>query len=127
MLLDFSRIEAGRIDASYEQLDLARLTAELASLFRSAIEHAGMKLVIDCPPLSDKVYVDREMWEKIVLNLMSNAFKFTFEGEISVSLKEHGTSVRLTVRDTGTGIPPQEIPRLFERFHRVKRRAGPFV
>jgi PAS domain S-box-containing protein len=118
-LLDFSRIEAGRIEASYEQLDLARLTADLASLFRSAIEHAGMKLVIDCPPLSDKVYVDREMWEKIVLNLLSNAFKFTFEGEISVSLKERATAVELTVRDTGTGIPPQEIPRLFERFHRV--------
>ena len=119
-LLDFSRIEAGRMEVSYEQLDLARLTAELASLFRSAIEHAGMKLVIDCPPLSDKVYVDREMWEKIVLNLMSNAFKFTFEGEISISLKERGTSVELVVRDTGTGIPTHEIPRLFERFHRVK-------
>ena len=100
------------------------LTAELASLFRSAIEHAGMKLVIDCPPLSEKVYVDREMWEKIVLNLMSNAFKFTFEGEISVSLKERGTSVELTVRDTGTGIPAKEIPRLFERFHRVKDARG---
>jgi PAS domain S-box-containing protein len=123
-LLDFSRIEAGRIEASYEQLDLAKLTAELASIFRSAIEHAGMRLVIDCPPLSDKVYVDREMWEKIVLNLMSNAFKFTFEGEIRVSLKERGTSAELSVRDTGTGIPSQEIPRLFERFHRVKDARG---
>ena len=123
-LLDFSRIEAGRIEASYEELDLARLTAELASLFRSAIEHAGMKLVIDCPPLSEKVYVDREMWEKIVLNLMSNAFKFTFEGKISVSLTEHDTSVELTVRDTGTGIPAKDIPRLFERFHRVKDARG---
>jgi PAS domain S-box-containing protein len=119
-LLDFSRIEAGRIEASYEQLDLARLTAELASLFRSAIEHAGMQLVVNCPPLSGTVYVDREMWEKIVLNLLSNAFKFTFEGEISVSLKERASSAELTIRDTGTGIPTQELPRLFERFHRVK-------
>ena len=80
-LLDFSRIEAGRIQASYEPTDLAQLTAELASVFRSAIERAGMRLVIDCPALPEKVYVDREMWEKIVLNLLSNAFKFTFEGQ----------------------------------------------
>ena len=123
-LLDFSRIEAGRIQASYEPTDLALLTAELASLFRSAIERAGMKLVIDCVPLSEPVYVDREMWEKIVLNLISNAFKFTFEGEIEVSLREVGDAAELTVRDTGTGIPVEEIPRLFDRFHRVKGARG---
>ncbi|HUN50265.1 MAG TPA: response regulator [Candidatus Sulfotelmatobacter sp.] len=118
-LLDFSRIEAGRIQASYEAIDLAALTAELASLFRSAIERAGMKLVILCPPLAEPVYVDREMWEKIVLNLISNAFKFTFVGEIEVTLQQNGAAVELAVRDTGTGIPAEEIPRLFERFHRV--------
>ena len=123
-LLDFSRIEAGRIQASYEPTDLALLTAELASVFRSALERAGMKLVIDCPPLSEPVYVDREMWEKIVLNLISNAFKFTFEGEIEVSLREAGRAVELTVRDIGTGIPLEEIPRLFDRFHRVKGSRG---
>ncbi len=119
-LLEFSRIEAGRIEASYRPLDLAGLTAELASLFRSAVERAGVRLVVDCPPLPEPVYVDREMWEKIVLNLLSNAFKFTFEGEIAVSLRPLGETVELTVADTGTGIPPEELPRLFERFHRVQ-------
>jgi PAS domain S-box-containing protein len=123
-LLDFSRIEAGRIEASYEPTDLALLTAELASVFRSAIERAGMKLLIDCSPLSEPVYVDRRMWEKIVLNLISNAFKFTFEGEIEVLLRECADAVELTVRDTGTGIPAEEIPRLFDRFHRVKDARG---
>jgi PAS domain S-box-containing protein len=123
-LLDFSRIEAGRIRASYSPADLALLTAELASVFRSAIERAGMKLVVDCPPLSAPVYVDREMWEKIVLNLISNAFKFTFEGQIEVSLRESGDAVELTVCDTGTGIPEEEILRLFDRFHRVKGSRG---
>ena len=79
-LLDFSRIEAGRIQASYEPTDLALLTAELASVFRSAIERAEMKLVIDCPPLSEPVYVDREMWEKIVLNLISQRLQVYFRG-----------------------------------------------
>src|SRR5215510_800351 len=92
-LLDFSRIEAGRIQAVYEPVDLATFTADLASVFRSAIERAGMNLIIDCPPLSLDTYVDREMWEKIVLNLLSNAFKFTFEGQIEVSLKPAGESV----------------------------------
>jgi PAS domain S-box-containing protein len=86
-LLDFSRIEAGRVEASYEPTDLAAYTAELASVFRSAIERSGMHLVVDCPPLPELVYIDREMWEKIVLNLLSNAFKFTFTGEIRVSLR----------------------------------------
>jgi PAS domain S-box-containing protein len=123
-LLDFSRIEAGRIQASYEPTDLALLTAELASVFRSAMERAGIRLVIDCPTLPEMVYVDREMWEKVVLNLLSNAFKFTFEGEIAVSQRPAGSAVEMSVRDTGTGIPADEIPRLFERFHRVKGARG---
>ncbi len=87
-LLDFSRIEAGRMEAVYEPTDLATFTTELASMFRSAIERAGLQLIVDCPPLPEPVYVDREMWEKIVLNLLSNALKFTFEGEIKVSLHQ---------------------------------------
>jgi len=118
-LLDFSRIEAGRAQASYAPVDLAALTADLASTFRSAIEKAGLKLVVDCPPLSAPAFVDRDMWEKIVLNLLSNAFKFTFKGEISVSLRQQGHAFELAVRDTGTGIPAAELPRVFERFHRV--------
>ena len=119
-LLDFARIEAGRIEANYEPLDLAVYTTELASVFRSAVEHAGLKLIVSCEPLSEPVYVDREMWEKIVLNLLSNAFKFTFEGEIKVSLRQVQERVEFTVRDTGVGIPAYEMPHMFERFHRVR-------
>jgi PAS domain S-box-containing protein len=118
-LLDFSRLEAGRVEARYEPTDLATVTADLASVFRSAIERAGLGLVVECPPLPDAVYVDRDMWEKIVLNLLSNAFKFTFAGEIAVSLCWGGEHVALRVRDTGTGIPAHEVPHLFERFHRI--------
>ncbi|HEY2739751.1 MAG TPA: ATP-binding protein, partial [Thermoanaerobaculia bacterium] len=123
-LLDFSRIEAGRVQAVYEPLDLAACTAELASVFRSAVERAGMRLVIDCPPLSEPVFIDRDMWEKIVLNLVSNAFKYTLEGEIRVALRTAEESAVLTVEDTGTGIPEDELPRLFNRFHRVEGARG---
>src|SRR5688572_24428175 len=123
-LLDFSRIEAGRIEAVYEPVDLCTLTEELASVFRSTVEAAGLELVIDCSPLKAPVHVDREMWEKIVFNLLSNAFKFTFEGEIKVTLREAENQVVLAVRDTGTGIPEEELMHLFERFHRVKGARG---
>ena len=119
-LLDFVRIEAGRLHASYEPTDLSLLTAQLASVFRSAIERAGLQLVIDCPPLPEPVYVDREMWEKIVLNLLSNALKSTFNGQIMVALSTDGTAAQLKVTDTGTGIPAGELPHLFERFRRVE-------
>ncbi|HEY9622726.1 MAG TPA: ATP-binding protein [Crinalium sp.] len=123
-LLDFSRIEAGRIEAVYEPTDLAMLTTDLAGVFRSTIERAGMHLTVDCPPLPEPIYIDRDMWEKIVLNLLSNAFKFTFEGEISVRLHQAGDRIELAVQDTGIGIPAAELPHLFERFHRVKEAQG---
>ncbi|OEZ60314.1 ATP-binding protein [Duganella sp. HH105] len=119
-LLDFSRVQAGRAHAHFVPTDLAALTSDLASSFRSAVEGAGMRLTVDCPPLAASVYVDRTMWEKIVLNLLSNAFKFTFEGEIRVSLRGVGQQARLCVADSGTGIAPDQVPRLFERFHRVE-------
>jgi PAS domain S-box-containing protein len=138
-LLDVSRIEAGHLQPIYKPTDLAILTTELASLFDSASTQAGLQLVIDCPPLPEPVYVDRSMWEKIVLNLLSNAFKFTFAGEIRVSLKwgdggdevflssppsSPSPHVTLEVRDTGIGIAATELPRLFERFYQVKGANG---
>lgn len=119
-LLDFSRIEAGRMEASFEPVNLAVYTAELASVFRSAVEKADLRLVVDCPPLPGPVYIDKEMWEKVVLNLLSNAFKFTFDGEIRVSLQASGDRVIFSISDTGVGIPETELPKLFERFHRVR-------
>jgi signal transduction histidine kinase len=118
-LLDFARLEAGRVQAVYQATDLASFTSELASVFRSATDKAGLRLVVHCSNLGETVYVDRDMWEKIVLNLISNAFKFTFEGEIAVSVHRSENIAELRVRDTGVGIPAEAIPRLFERFNRV--------
>ncbi len=118
-LLDFSRLESGRATASFEAIDLARYTTELASMFDSAIQRAGLEFHIDVETLSEPVYVDREMWAKIVLNLLSNALKFTFSGSITVALDEQDGQARLRVVDTGIGIAAAEQERLFERFHRV--------
>src|SRR5262249_13929074 len=104
-LLDFSRIEAGRMQASYEPTDLDVLTRDLASTFRSAVERAKLSLTVECVPLDAPVHIDREMWEKIVLNLLSNAFKYTLQGGITVRLFAEGTHAVLEVADTGSGIP----------------------
>jgi PAS domain S-box-containing protein len=123
-LLEFSRVEASRVQARFEPTDLAGLTAELASNFRSACERAELDLVVDCPPLPEPINVDREMWEKIVLNLVSNAFKFTLQGRITVSLHKAAGAVELVVEDTGLGIAEAELPRVFERFHRIEGQGG---
>jgi signal transduction histidine kinase len=123
-LLDFSRLEAGRLRAVYAPLDVGSFTAELAGMFESAVAKAELRLVVDCPPLSEPVWVDRDMWEKIVPNLVSNAFKFTLAGSITVRVREDSRAVVLEVSDTGTGIPEADLPRIFERFHRVEGAAG---
>jgi signal transduction histidine kinase/CheY-like chemotaxis protein len=123
-LLDFSRIEAGRVQASYEPVDLATVTSDLASEFRAATDKAGLRLTVDCPPLGEPVWIDRDMWEKIVLNLLSNAFKFTIKGAITVRMRTESGHVVLAVEDTGIGIPSEELPRIFERFHRVQGARG---
>jgi PAS domain S-box-containing protein len=125
-LLDFSRIEAGRMRATFEPTDLSAFSAEIASAFRSVIEKAGLRFRVDCRNLSHTAYVDRDMWEEILLNLLSNAFKFTMSGEIVVSVTDasDGTAALVRIADTGIGIAQDEQPRLFERFHRVEGAQG---
>ena len=103
-LLEFARSDANQLHAVLEPTDLATVTADVASMFRAAIERAGMRLVVRAPPLSRPVEVDPEMWVQIVANLVSNAVKFTPSGTISVQLREAGEDVVLTVTDTGVGV-----------------------
>jgi len=125
-LLDFSRIEAGRARACFELTDLAAISAELAASFRAAIEQAGLQLIVTAEPSLPAVFVDREMWEKVIFNLLSNAFKFTFSGEIrlAIAMAADDKAIAVKISDTGTGIAAAELPHLFERFHRVEGAKG---
>lgn len=123
-LLDFSRLESGRQKASYTPVDLPVYTKNVASNFRSIIEKAGLELHVAAENFPQPVYVDRTMWEKIVFNLLSNAFKYTLKGRISLALFLQDKQVVLEVEDTGVGIPAKELPHMFERFHRVQNTAG---
>jgi PAS domain S-box-containing protein len=120
-LLDFSRLEAGRVQPVYQPTDLAGMTSNIASMFRSAMDSAGLRFSVDCQPIAEPVFVDRSMWERIVSNLLSNAFKFTLEGEVALTLKPVSGAVELQVRDTGVGIPDDQHQKIFERFHRIER------
>ena len=123
-LLDFSRIEANKAKAVYEPVNLPQITGSLVSMFDSAVEKAGLKLIIDMPSLEEPVYIDKEMYEKIIFNLLSNAFKFTLHGAISVSLKKRDKYVELYVQDTGIGIKSENLPHIFERFYKVEDTQG---
>ena len=122
-LLDFARIEAGGSAAKLEPVDVGALTAQIASSFSEVCDRAGLKLVLRCAPAIGEV--DPDMWETIVLNLISNAFKFTLEGAITVAVSsaEPG-SIEVSVADTGAGIADADLRRLFERFYRVEHARG---
>jgi signal transduction histidine kinase len=123
-LLDLSRVEAGSLELQSEMVDLASLTRQIASAFEPAMTSAGLGFVVDCPPLPRLVRIDRSVWETIVPNLLSNALKYTTEGSVTLRLRTIDGRVRLTVQDTGAGIPTTSQPHVFKRFYRAPESAA---
>ncbi|MGH3784820.1 MAG: SpoIIE family protein phosphatase [Pseudonocardiaceae bacterium] len=120
-ILDFTQLEGGQLVPDRTAVNVAALTRGIAESFAPAAARAGLAFMIDCPNLRTGVLLDPDMWEKIVLNLLSNAVKYTLEGRISVQLRTCADdAVELVVADTGVGIPAADLPRVFERFHRVR-------
>ena len=105
-LLELSRLYAGQVDPHFEPVDLAALTAGLAGMFRSAADHAGLTLELDCPDLGEPVFVDRSMWEQVVVTLLARAVAAATTGRITVTLGREGGSAVLRVATTGTAATP---------------------
>ncbi|GGZ92476.1 histidine kinase [Streptomyces subrutilus] len=119
-LLDFSRIQDGRLEPEFAAVDLGALTRGIAQSFAPAMQRAGLRFTVDCPAETGAVRADPELWERIVLNLLSNALKFTREGEVRLSLVPTDETVELRVEDTGIGIAEDELPHVFERFRQAR-------
>lgn len=119
-LLEVARLQAGSAEPRRSPVDLGRFTADVAGMVASAMERAGLDYVVDAPAWGTSVALSRVGWERIVLNLVANALKYTQTGTVTVRLRREGDRAVLTVADTGIGIAADELPRLFERFHRVE-------
>jgi signal transduction histidine kinase/CheY-like chemotaxis protein len=118
-LLDFARIESGKLDTVFQPTDLCEFTQQLASNFQSVFEKANLKFKVSCDR-GEQVYVNRIMWEKIVFNLLSNALKFTFKGHVELRLKSLKHNFQLHVIDSGEGISYENLDKIFDRFVRVE-------
>lgn len=119
-LLEFSRLDAGQVKPVFEPVDFGGVTRELAATFAPAVQRAGLDFEVDCPSTAERVLLARDLWERIVINLLSNALKFTFEGKIRIATWVTTESVALQVGDTGIGIADDDQQHVFERFRRVE-------
>ncbi|MGV8908154.1 MAG: ATP-binding protein [Propionicimonas sp.] len=122
-MLDFSRMEAGRIVPNLTEVDVAALLRSLAAEFGPAIERAGLEFALDLPNLPRTAQLDRDIVERIVLNLLSNALKYTPRGSVRLQLNPSPTGFEVSVHDTGIGIAVRDQDRVFARFEQLPRRA----
>ncbi len=118
-ILDFSRIEAGKIDVHPEELDLHDLVGECIDTSVPLVRGKPLKIEKDIPLDLPRVRADRTKIKQVLLNLLSNAIKFTATGRVLVRVMLEPDALHLTVADTGIGIREHELPRLFEPFHRL--------
>jgi signal transduction histidine kinase len=127
-IMDFATAEAGRLRAAFRPTALGPRTADLASAFRAAAALAGLEYTVDVArvPPDVGVWVDRDKYEQVLCNLLSNALKYTRAGGVGVTAYVEHAAGRfvLEVRDTGVGVPPTELPRIFDKFYRVQSAAG---
>ncbi|MGE5602753.1 MAG: sensor histidine kinase, partial [Nitrososphaerales archaeon] len=121
-LLEFSRMEAGRIKLNLEEVSLSAIAHGVATKLAPLAEEAGLTLYMDFPDDLPTIDGDRVRLEQVLTNLVENSIKFTpQDGEITIGARRNGDTVRLTIRDTGIGIPPEEQEKVFDRFYQVDR------
>lgn len=122
-ILDLSRIDASRLPLLRELLDIRVVVTEAAETIRPLVRQRGLSLDVELPDTLPALFIDRTRIRQVLLNLLNNAVRFTDHGGISVELAESDRRVIVSVRDTGTGIPADQLDRIFEGFHRAD--AGP--
>jgi two-component system phosphate regulon sensor histidine kinase PhoR len=125
-LLELSRIESGRVQLNRRPIAVPDLLERAANRLRAQSSRAGLSLTVDCDSDLPLANADGERVEQVMVNLLHNAIKFTGPGgQVSLHAEAHAQGILVSVRDTGVGIPPDDLPRIFERFYKVdKSRTG---
>jgi two-component system phosphate regulon sensor histidine kinase PhoR len=124
-LLDISRIESGMLDIEMDLVSVYDVIEDSIVPIRSLANSKKIEIVVDIHPLFPEIYANKEGLEHIFSNLLSNAIKFTDEGgKVSISCREKEEEVHLAVEDTGVGIPPEEIDKVFDKFSRATTASG---
>ncbi len=118
-LLDLARMEAGKLQLRQEEILLQDLVRSTAQLFSGPMKERGLQLVVDLPAEPAKVVGDRDRLHQVFVNLFSNAVKYTDTGEIRVRLVRNGDLIEVHLEDTGRGIAPDDLDRVFDKFERV--------
>jgi adenylate cyclase len=118
-LLDIAKLEAGAMPLSLTSVDVAALAVSTAAAFEVLAARRGIALNTVVPDSGALCRADAEQLEKVLLNLLSNAFKFTKTGTITVTVKKGAAGLEIQVADTGIGIPAAELEHVFDRFHQV--------
>lgn len=123
-LLDMSKIESGKVQAKKETADINELIRKVAASFEPKIKKSGLELKLDIPQKKIDCDMDRDKIIQVFTNLIGNAVKFTKTGYVEISCKDKGDMVELAVIDTGIGIAPLDIPKVFSKFQQFGRVAG---
>jgi signal transduction histidine kinase len=122
-LLDLAKVDAGRIAVSPEWFEMVDLFAALRGMFKPIVASSSVSLIFEEPQAAPRVYSDDRRLSQILRNFISNALKFTRDGEVRVSARSIGESqIEFAVTDTGVGIDPQHLPTLFKDFVQVDTR-----
>jgi signal transduction histidine kinase len=117
-ILELSRIEAGEARVELERTDVVELLNEVAGFLEPLVDGSKVRLCVSAEPDLPTVVTDRGKLRQIVLNLLSNAIKYTDEGSIDLRARAADDRLRIQVQDTGIGIPPEELAKIFDEFHR---------